>query len=330
MDRIIVYRLGSLGDAIIALPCFHLIASIFPSAERVLLTNEPVTPASPRMMDVLGGSGLVHRAIEYPIGLRSPQQLLRLHREIREVGAETLIYLVGPRGLPALARDLVFFRSCGIRRIVGAPTRPALYRNTIDPDNGNVEPECERIARCLAPLGRIDLTNNAAWDLRLAPAERERGEDVLRPLGARPFIAINMGGKAKENDWGQANWTVLVSRLGNLLQGYGLVFVGAKGDFERARSAAVGWRGPMVNLCGPLSPRETAAALTDARAFVGHDSGPLHLAAACGVRCVGLYSTRHRPRLWHPYGVGHRILHPKTGLASISVDEVLTKLLEIA
>ena len=46
-ERILIYRLGSLGDTVVALPCFHLIARKFPHAERVLLTNFPVHAKAP-------------------------------------------------------------------------------------------------------------------------------------------------------------------------------------------------------------------------------------------------------------------------------------------
>ena len=45
--KVLIYRLGSLGDTVVALPCFHLIERTFPGAERVLLTNFPVHAKAP-------------------------------------------------------------------------------------------------------------------------------------------------------------------------------------------------------------------------------------------------------------------------------------------
>ena len=41
--RILIYRLGSLGDTVVALPCFRLIRSHYPEAEITVLTNIPVS-----------------------------------------------------------------------------------------------------------------------------------------------------------------------------------------------------------------------------------------------------------------------------------------------
>src|SRR6185437_8559669 len=58
--RVLVYRLGSLGDTLIALPSFHLIARAFPHAERRLLTNLPVASKAPPAAAVLENTGLIH------------------------------------------------------------------------------------------------------------------------------------------------------------------------------------------------------------------------------------------------------------------------------
>ncbi len=45
--RVLIYRLGSLGDMLIALPALHLVARAFPGAERRMLTNIPVNVKAP-------------------------------------------------------------------------------------------------------------------------------------------------------------------------------------------------------------------------------------------------------------------------------------------
>ena len=46
---------------------------------------------------------------------------------------------------------------------------------------------------------------------------------------------------------------------------------------------------------------EMAALLQIADAFVGNDSGPMHLAGALGVPTIGIF-IRNAPDLHHPYG----------------------------
>ncbi len=91
--KVLIYRLGSLGDMVVSLPCFHLIERAFPNSERVLLTNFPVQAKAPAAADVLGPSGLVHGYLRYTVGMRNPRALLRLALEIRRFKPDVLVYL---------------------------------------------------------------------------------------------------------------------------------------------------------------------------------------------------------------------------------------------
>ncbi|MCK1345789.1 MULTISPECIES: glycosyltransferase family 9 protein [unclassified Bradyrhizobium] len=320
-ENILVYRLGSLGDTIVALPCFHKIAESFPNARRILLTNIPVSTKAAPVESILGNSGLVDSYISYPIGTRSIGALWQLSQEIRALKIETLIYLMPARSRLKIGRDNLFFRSSGIRKIVGLPTTADLRNNQIDPVTAFEEPECERLARTLCELGRIDLESPAAWDLLLDADETRRGEEIIS-MSTAPLIAINMGGKALEKDWGVDRWLRLIRQLSVQHGNYDLLIVGASEDGERANVVRKMWPNTVINACGKLSPRESAAALRSATLFIGHDSGPLHLAAAVGVPCVGLFGGYNKPMKWHPYGKGHRVLHNMGGMSGISVDEV--------
>ena len=48
----------------------------------------------------------------------------------------------------------------------------------------------------------------------------------------------------------------------------------------------------------------------------------MHLAAATGVPCVGIFGNFNRPESWHPMGHGHRVIHNMRGVDKISPDEV--------
>ena len=322
-EKIVIYRLGSLGDTVVALPFFHAVAKLFPRARRVILTNVPVAKNAAPLEAVLGGSGLVHDYIDYPLGLRSLSGLLALRRRLMALGAHTLVYLQGSSRPLRCMRDYLFFRACGFSRVIGVPfTRDTCYPR-IDPSTGTGEPECERLWRNMTALGPIDLKDPASWDLCLTPQERAFGHAALGPLARGPRIAINMGGKEPRKDWGEDNWCALLARVSALYPGYGLFIIGAPSDSERAGRFGAQWPGEFRNLCGGLSPRQSAAALEGAAIFIGHDSGPLHLASAVRVPCVGLFGDFNIPRVWHPYIGRNEIIHDMRGVLHISVDSAV-------
>jgi heptosyltransferase III len=333
-QRIVIYRLGSLGDTVVALPCFHKVAQVWPDAERIVLTNFPVSSNAAPLEVILREGGLIHAAIAYPVGTRSLRELWSLATLLRGLHADVLVYLTPARGLLNAFRDWLFFKLCGFKDIVGAPLTEDLQKCRQmgrDAANGVMvdERECERLARCLQVLGGIDLDDPAMWDLRLNDRELQTGATVSAPLTSAPYFAVNMGGKAKEKDWGLVNWRSLLEKLSDRYPDAGLLIVGAAEDSERATQILKAWGGPVSNACGQLSPRESAAAMRHAVAFIGHDSGPLHLAAAAGVRCVGLFGSFNQPKRWHPRGERHRIIHRMSGLQTITVAEVLGAVQEI-
>ncbi|MBV8473243.1 MAG: hypothetical protein JO234_07480, partial [Hyphomicrobiales bacterium] len=299
----------------------------YPDHERIVLTNIPVASMAAPLISVLGPK-LAHRAIAYPTGARDPRVLLDLRRRLRDLETREMIYLMPSRGMVGVYRDLAFFRLCGFQTPVGIPWTPDLDRVRILP-NGELEPECERIARALAALGPFDLTGPAAWDLHLDAAERAAGKATAGSLAEGPFLAVNMGGKAAQKDWGVDNWRALLARIALRFPGMGLLVVGAAEDVARAPLVCGGWRGPIVNACGKLAPRVSAAAMLGARLFLGHDSGPLHLASAIGLPCVGLFGDFNRPRAWHPYRGDNRILHDMRGVRAITVDQAFGAVMEL-
>ena len=112
-QRVLVYRLGSLGDHAVALPCYRLVARAFPGAERRLLTNFPVAQKAAAAEAVIGASGLIDGYMSYTVGERDWRALLRLVREIRGWRPDVLVYLAGARGPAGGAAGQVVFQ--GVR-----------------------------------------------------------------------------------------------------------------------------------------------------------------------------------------------------------------------
>jgi ADP-heptose:LPS heptosyltransferase len=297
-----------MGDTIVALPCFHLIARSFPHAERVLLTNVPIHSNAAPSAAVLGDSGLVHGTMRYTVGTRRVGELLRLTLEIWRFRPDVLVYLMPMRAWRDVLRDRIFFWNAGVRRIVGLPGEWE-PKHRFDASTGLYEPEARRLARAIAALGDAHPEDLANWDLHLTDAERQSAAAELGALAGRPLIACGPATKMQSKDWGQENWRELLARLQVKYPAHGLVLVGAQEDFGVSEYSAARWTGAKVNLCGRLTPRETAAVLEHAAVFLGPDSGPMHLAASVGVACVIAFSAHGLPGVWYPAGPKHQIIY---------------------
>ena len=61
------------------------------------------------------------------------------------------------------------------------------------------------------------------------------------------------------------------------------------------------------NAAGALGLRAAAAGLKRCTLFLGNDTGTMHMAAAVGVPCVAIFSSRDHPGRWYPRGERHRV-----------------------
>lgn len=302
VKRVLIYRLGSLGDTLVALPALRLVARAFPDAERFMLTNFSVSSKAAPMSQVLDGTGLVHSYIEYPIGVRSFRILSELRRTIAELDADVLLYLTEPRGAFNTWRDVLFFRFCGIHRMIGIPYSRD-KRRVRNLGGGLYEYKGNRLARCVSALGDARLDDPRSFDPELSIDEKRDGVRMLAGLSdCRSLIAVSVGAKVDVNDWGDENWSTLIASLSGECSGCGLVMLGSADEYMRCDRLLQHWQGPALNLCGAVSVRVSAAVMKQAQVFIGHDSGPMHLAASVGTPCVAVFSSRNLPGEWYPQG----------------------------
>lgn len=310
VHRILIYRLGSLGDTVVALPCFKFIRREFPSAKITILTNRPVQAKAAPLASVLGDSRLFDELIDYPVRLRGLSQIIKLRNRIHAEKFDLVIHLTAARGLLSSVRDYLFFRWCGIPKIIGVPFQHEDLQ-VAQIDDGLYEAESVRLARRLRNLGEINLSDPDGWDLELTAEEKNQAQQLLMDAGIQsPFIALSLGSKLLVKDWTSQNWKNLLARLSNSYSALAIVALGAEEEREITDSVLAHWKGIVGNFCGRTSPRLSAAILEKASLFVGHDSGPMHLASAVGTPCVAIFSAQNPPGQWFPRGNRNRILSP--------------------
>jgi heptosyltransferase-3 len=406
--RILIYRLGSLGDWCVALPALRAVRQRYPQARIALLTNFPVATKAAAAAAILEDTGLIDEYMAYPVGTRNPWRLLSLLVNLRRSRFDVVVNLAAWRGAAKMKRDAAFFRLAGIPEQIGFSTVDGELRHNAD---GIAEPEAARLLRripslrsmcsfvakadsaisnfrseisnsrnaTLATLLRsssyegqardhppslhveelrragkelisnpqpplatpLDLTDPASYRFDLADADRQWAQQNLTAAGiSTDFIAVSLGTKVPANDWEEPNWRGLIKQLGLQYPKMALAFIGAADEHERSQRCGEQWPSKMLNLCGVCTPRQSAAVLARARLFIGHDSGPMHLAAAVGTRCVAIFAARNPPGQWFPLGVGHCVIYHKTDccgcglnvcteqnkkcILSITVEEVVT------
>jgi len=136
----------------------------------------------------------------------------------------------------------------------------------------------------------LALANGAMGVYRPQLRPRTEDETVAGELGIDgPFVALAPG-----SIWGSKRWPYYAELATRLAERIGVVIVGSADDADlgnEIQGAAEGGTGRqrIVNACGRLSLRQSAALIGRAELLVTNDSAPLHLATAMGTPIVALF-----------------------------------------
>jgi len=324
-ETVLVFRIGSMGDTAVALPAFRQIRRWFPRSRIVLLTNLPVDSGrkAASSIDILGKMGLVDRSIEYPHGSSSVYRLLHVLREIRKEGPRICYFLVPQRGHVQRLRDRMFFHLAGIHTIVGLAADVMRHRPA-SKAGGLWESEAARVMRAIG--ARSSTLRLGDFSLELSAEERLVGQRALAEAGIKErFIAMSLGTKLPVNEWGDLRWTQCLKALGEAVPGYSLVAIGSGVEFDRSGQVLRSWPWKTANLCGQLAPRQSAAVLEKAQLFLGHDSGPMHLANAVGTPLVAVFSARGMPGIWFPFGQTQNVIYREVPCCGCGLEVCVEK-----
>ena len=315
MTKILVIKLGALGDVVMATPLVEAIAAHHAEAALHLLTTPAFGPLFAHWPRFTVATFPRH-------GWRANLNIIRWLRRMQF----TRIY-----DLQGNDRSGLWCTVSGARERVGNHNRYPYTHHPPDPWRG----QTHIFARMCAVLASAGITTiDTQPSLLCGAAERERVATWLHEhdLIRRSFVVLHAGASPRRP---QKIWPYFASLAARLrAQGEVEVWLGAGPD--RARNAALSGAGD-IDATAAFDILELAECGRHARFAVTNDSGPMHVLATAGIPVFGLFG----PSDWrrnHALGQGNRVLacvdfDPRFGghaegdcLAAISVDAVWSRL----
>lgn len=339
--KIIIFRIGNLGDSVAALPAFNALRQHYAKDEIILLSSKN-KPGTLNAAQVLGKSGFVDQVIEYEAdlkGLARLAQICDLRKKIASQKADLLIYLAPSfRSARRAGRDKLFFTWCGIKKILGLDNFMPIARRDSKGDLLVLKRESQNL---LAKLESLGISTQNAWQGLcsglIGEKEKISVDQVLENNPKERYIAIGIGGKGPAQKWPLDCYKTLGRELISQYHITPVIFGGPQ-DFADAQTLVTAWS-KGKNVCGVFNFQESLVGFKRCALYIGNDTGSMHLAALAGVRCVAIFSARSNPGLWEPMGDKNTILRksvPCQGceknicdvaghpcLSQISVQEVL-------
>jgi len=316
---VMIFRIGSLGDTLVAIPSFHLIRESYPDCKIILLTNTPVNNSvkAASSFQILNGSGLVDDYLEYPHGSSDIAKLRKVAKSIKQLQPDLLVYLMPQRTILQRLRDFVFFLLSGITKFRGIWSENGANTHTFDKKTGLYESEASRLVRSIG--FKPELMNKALFSIMPTGKEIEKARYLVN-IDHANYISLSVGSKLFVKDWGEAKWISFMTELAKVASDCKLLFIGSSDESERCEKLLDAWPKGGVNLCGLLTPRESAAALSMTKLFIGHDSGPMHLASSVGIPTVAIFASRSKKGVWFPFANEQNVFYTDIACANCGLE----------
>lgn len=315
--RVLVVRLDSLGDVVLAGPAVRAVAaghSDEPS-EVWLLCGPQGAPAGRLLPGVHGVLTWSCPWIAHPAPAVTPDHIAELHQLVQSCRPAEAVILTSFHQSPLPLALLL--RLAGVSAITGASVdyAGALLDVRLRPgqDFPEDQPETHR-ALGIARAAGFELPPADDGRLRLLPVESEQHLAAVhgwigsalqhRPEHpAAPYLVVHPGTDASARSWPAAHFKTLVAMLSEC--GFTVAVTGGTAESELTRFVA-GADG--VDLGGRTDAAGLAALLAGAGAVITGNTGPAHLAAAVGTPVVSLFAPVVPVVRWAPYGVDTEIL----------------------
>lgn len=295
--RILICRLSAIGDCLLTLPTACALRDHFPNAFLAWAVG-------PGPGSLLAG----HAALDEIIPIerdwwKSPTKIWRLTRKLRSLRFDVTLDVQGLTKSAVLARLSGAKRRIGFAPPMGREAGPWLNTELVASQASHV---VDRFRELLGPLG-ITQPQPVRFDL---PRRREAETAMAEwRAGARltgHYAIVNVGAGWGSKVWPAESYAQTARHL-HTRHGLPSLVVWAGPQERAAAEAVVRLVGDGATLAPATSLVELAALVREAALFVGSDTGPLHLAAALGVPCVGLYGPTN-PAVCGPYGSQHLAL----------------------
>ncbi len=306
-QRILVIKLGALGDFVQAMGPAAAIRAHHPDAQITLLTSAPfaeLARAAPYFDDVW----IDERPRRFDIG-----GWLRLRAMLRG-GKFDRVY-----DLQTSSRSSFYFQLMMPQR----PEWSGIARGASHPHANPRRDFMHTLDRQADQLAMAGIGGVQPPDLSWVKADIARFD--LPPRNANGFVLLVPGGAAHrpEKRWPAGRYV----QLAGLIAKHGATPVVIGGPDERDAGREIARSVPTArDLTGQTSFAEIVGLGAAAGFAVGNDTGPMHLIVAAGCPATVLYSAASDPALTQPRGPGGVTILRRDDLGTLTVDEVAATL----
>ncbi len=288
--RVLVVRLRSIGDTVLTTPSLFALKRFLPDAQIDILLEDWVAP-------VLDGFEYVDKVITLKRG--SAISRARVARQLRASRYDVAYNLHGGTTATLLTRA-----SGATHRIGYSAYQYARLHNHVSPSSSLLwgRNKTHSVEQQLALLGwtGVPVTDRPATHLAVTQAALARVTTQLREAGldeTRSFAVIHPAAAFDTKQWATDRFARVAEELA--ARDLAVVVITEPAEAHIAQALRQNSKTPVTTLTD-LSLPEVTALNSQARLFVGNDSGIAHIATAVGAPSVVIFGSSNTAH-WRPW-----------------------------
>jgi lipopolysaccharide heptosyltransferase II len=283
MRRILIIRLGAIGDVLLSTPVVRVLSERFPELRIDFLTKEAY-------ISILKNHSNLNRVIGFSQkrGFRALHEILRFIRRGKYDAVVDLQNNLRSRIFTRFSgvKFRKTFHSGRIKRFFLVHFRWNVYRD--------IQPVPLKYLRTVRDLGAED--DGKGLDLFVEPAAERSVRAKFKKTGVRssePILALAPGAGRATKRWPCEQFANV--GLHFVRKGFQVVILGGPKDADACESVRSRMSDSSVSFCGILTLQETAALLKHSVLLVTNDTGLMHMASALKKKTVAIFgpTTRH-------------------------------------
>lgn len=318
-EHIILSRTDSIGDVMLTLPMAGLLREHWPGVRITFLGRGYTAPILHRCRHVDQVLTLEELAASDPV------------KSLRAIGADALVHVFPHKQVAQWAAR------AGIAWRIGTAHRwwhwtTCTHRVAFSRRRSDLH-EAQLNLKLLRPFGITelpDMERSATLSGFIPPALDEKLRGYFRT--DRKHLVIHPRSKGSAVEWGLDRCTALIGALDPTC--WHVFVTGTSAEAEDYRERLPLHLSHVTDTGGQLTLEELMALIAASDALVAASTGPLHIAAACGIRAIGLFAPQRpiHPGRWAPIGKdAHALIAerppmdggPQASIHAITVAQVL-------
>ena len=313
--RIVVFRALKLGDLLCAVPAFRALRRAYPDAHIALLSLNWATEFVDLFSDYFdefiafpGWPGLPEqpvdpdRTVAFLADMQAQQWDVALQMQGNGTFVNPMLSLFGARVLTG------YFPQDQPEQRMGDSTLWMPYPQRTH--------EVKRHVQLMTFLG----LESTGYELEFPQTLPSDSIPAALQALHQPFVCLHAGGISGRR-WPEAKFAEVANRLAD--KGFTIVLTGSLAEQPITQNVQQHMRHPAVDLTGQTTLRTLAAVLRRATLLVSNDTGVSHVAAACHVPSVVIFTSAD-PAEWAPLNnKRHRVIREADADPARVADEAL-------